>query len=196
MYFVSKSKLLENSYTIIIYGCDYEKNGRGLGPESKARIDRAIRYLEKQSINPIAIVLAAGAPPKKAYEPLKKYMRIRLDHCFLKKACESSTFTIPNIIVAERQYWGTFEETLFANDIADCYACTHIVAVSSWYHLYRIALITNMLSGDKTVDLVPSWKISSWLSPFLELLKIPKVFLDYKKYKKQKASAKKLPSPS
>lgn len=175
---------MEKKYLVVIYGCDYEKNGRGLGKESKARVRKALEYIEKQSVYPTAIVLAAGSPPNKNYLPLSFYMKKRLENYFFKKLFTSALYNAPNIIVAKEQCWGTFEETVFANSTAEYYEYSHVVAVSSWYHLYRIALIHNLIGGLKTIELIPSWRISNWFSPFLEFPKMFKVFLDYHKYKK------------
>ncbi len=171
---------MQNRYVLVIYGCDYGKDGRGLGKETKARIKKALLFIAKQTTPPTAIVLAAGSPPGKNYRPLSSYMALRLFNHFLKEAIRSATFTIPIVIRAEKQYWGTLEETLFAKEIADCYECEHVVVVSSWYHLFRIKLIWDLFTP-KMATPIASWKIAHWWSPFLEPIKIFKVFFDWKK---------------
>ncbi len=154
---------------VVVYAGETEQDGTQCGNETKRRCQTALHFIEKHKDKKIVLILAAGIRPDEPDFPeLKKVMEKYLEH-----QVDPAHVTI---LLAEKDGWGTIQETAAAAHLLKRIDVHEAYVVSSWYHLPRIFLIWKRLGGFKIHPVSsPSPRLYSIL---LEPLKLIKVLLN------------------
>lgn len=168
-----------------MYACEYARGTTTkCGPETIARLEQAIEYVRQHPKEKITILLTAGCAPRKICRssPLKVIMaEYALKRC-REEMVADGTFNLPTINSAiEENRWGTLQETIGMTTLIGDDAPARIIAISSWYHLRRIRFLWKKLTG-VAIETLSVQKTTNRLLPWLELLKIPKAWLQVHLY--------------
>jgi hypothetical protein len=131
----------------VIYAGDSEQDGSQCGPETVRRIEYGIQFIESRADQRFVVVLAAGTrPDKKEYPPLKEVMRSYLERRLAVEMEHSRLSKMPDIVIAQKDGWGTLEESIAAFEELRRLDAREAYVESSWYHVPRILIIWSLIS--------------------------------------------------
>ena len=133
---------------IIVYGGDSHNHGNSCGLETTGRLGALIDFIYYNHAKSFIIILAAGRDPNKPeHQALKVIMKGWLQTRLSQMYASGEISTMPTIVLAPDDVWGTFNESLAAAAVLKKYGAKECWVVSSLYHIPRILLIWRMIGG-------------------------------------------------